>query len=215
MFIDGFRYDAHPMGMLVGHGRRAVDLLSRRQEHPGSASRAACRRAGSSASCRRWRRSRTATRSACPTSIPDNDLSYTGNFLSMLFKMTELQVQAEPGAGAGARRALHPARRPRAELLDQRDALGGQLAGGPVLGGGGRGRRALRAAARRRQRGGDPHADGDRLEGPRPRLHQEVQGGRGPADGLRPPRLQELRPARQDHQADCLRGVRGHRARTR
>ena len=38
------------------------------------------------------------------------------------------QVQAEPGARAGARRAVHPARRPRAELLHQRDARHRQLA---------------------------------------------------------------------------------------
>ena len=28
-FMQGFRYDAHPMGMLLGVGRRAVDVLSR------------------------------------------------------------------------------------------------------------------------------------------------------------------------------------------
>ena len=64
--------------------------------------------------------------------------------------------------GQGPRRAVHPARRPRAELLDQRGALGRLLAGRPLLrGGGGRGR-ALRAAARRRQRGRAPDAAPDR-----------------------------------------------------
>ena len=104
-----------------------------------------------------------------PYVYPDNELSYTGNFLSMLFKMTELKLQAEPGARARARRALHPARRPRAELLDQRRARRRQLAGRSVLGGRGGGGRALRPAARRRQRGGHPHADGDRLDRQRPR----------------------------------------------
>ena len=33
-FMQGFRYDAHPMGMLLGVGRRAVDLLPGRQGHP-------------------------------------------------------------------------------------------------------------------------------------------------------------------------------------
>ena len=37
--------------------------------------------------------------------------------------------------------------------------------------------------------------------GQHPRLHQEGQGRRRPPDGLRPPRLQVVRPARQDHQA--------------
>ena len=35
-------------------------------------------------------------RSACPYVYPDNDLSFTGNFLNMLFKMTELKYQPNP-----------------------------------------------------------------------------------------------------------------------
>ena len=62
------------------------------------------------------------------------------------------EVQAQSGAGARARPAVHPARRPRAELLGQRDALGGQLAGRSVFGHRCRGRRALRAAPWRRER---------------------------------------------------------------
>ena len=57
-----------------------------------------------------------------PYIYPDNDLSFAGNFLNMLFKMTELKYHAEPGARARARRAVHPARRSRAELQHQRDA---------------------------------------------------------------------------------------------
>ena len=53
--------------------------------------------------------------------------------------------------------------------------------------------------------------DGDRLGRQRARVHQAGEGRRRPADGLRPPRLQVVRPARQDHQADRRRGVRGHR----
>ena len=30
-FMEGFRYDAHPMGMLLGLGRRALDVLPGRQ----------------------------------------------------------------------------------------------------------------------------------------------------------------------------------------
>ena len=50
----------------------------------------------------------------------------------------------------------------------------------------------------------------DRLDQERPGVHQAGQGRRRPADGLRPPRLQVLRPARDDHQADRRPGVRGH-----
>ena len=33
-----------------------------------------------------------------PYNGPDNDLSFTGNFMNMLFRMTELKAPAEPGA---------------------------------------------------------------------------------------------------------------------
>ena len=122
------------------------------------------------------------------------------------------QVQGAPGARAGARRAVHPARRPRAELLDLGDARDRLLGGRPLLRGGGRDRRALRPAPRRGQRGRAADAAGDRLEGQGLGVHQgsEGVGRRGAADGLRPPRLQELRPAREDHQEDGRPGVRGH-----
>ena len=137
------------------------------------------------------------SRRACPTSIRDNDLSYAGNFLSMMKKMAEPQVRAEPGARARARRALHPARRPRAELLDHRDARGRQLAGRSVLGRGGGGRGALRPAARRRQRGRAAHAQEIGTQGNVPAFIKQREGAAsGRADGLRPPRVQELRPAR-------------------
>ena len=57
------------------------------------------------------------------------------------------------GARAGARGAVHPPRRPRAELLRERDALDRLEQGRSVLGARRRGGGALRAAARRRERG--------------------------------------------------------------
>ena len=52
-----------------------------------------------------------------------------------------------------------------------------------------------------------PHRD----EGQHPRLHQGREGRQRAPDGLRPPRLQELRPAGEDHQEGRRRGLRGHR----
>ena len=63
-------------------------------------------------------------------------------------------LQAAPGARTRARRALHPARRPRAELQHERDAQHRQLARRSVLGAGRRRGGPLRPAPRRRQRGG-------------------------------------------------------------
>ena len=79
------------------------------------------------------------------------------------------QVRARSAPRARARRALHPARRPRTERLHERGALGRLDPGRPLHGGRRRRRRALRPAARRRQRGraADAHADRQRREHPR------------------------------------------------
>jgi len=94
-FMDGFRYDAHPMGILVGtvgalstfytDAKRIFDPESRRvQTHrliakmPTLAAFAYRHSIG------------------MPYAYPDNDLSYTGNFLNMLFKKTELKYKPNP-----------------------------------------------------------------------------------------------------------------------
>ena len=142
---------------------------------------------------------------------PDNELSYAGNFLSMMFKIAEPKVQAEPGPGEGPRCAVHPPCRSRAELQHQRHARRRQLAGRSLqrrsCGGGS----PVRPAARRRERGGAPDARRDRKHRQDPRVHQGGEGGQGPPDGLRSPGLQELRPARDHHQAARRPGLRGHR----
>ena len=145
-----------------------------------------------------------------PFVYPNNELSYSENFLSMLFTHRRTEVHARPAHREGARRALHPARRPRAELLDQRGAQRRLVAGGPLLGGRGRRQRPLRPAARRRQRGGAPDAAAHREGREHPGLHRGREGGQGAPDGLRPPGLQELRPAGDDHQEGLRRRLRGH-----
>ena len=59
---------------------------------------------------------------------PAEGLSFAGNFLHMLKATPGQPFTPAPGARARARRAVHPARRPRAELLDLRDAQRRQLA---------------------------------------------------------------------------------------
>ena len=153
-----------PDGHADRHRRRAVDLLprTRRTSTTSESRRLQTRRLIGkmpTIAAFAYRHSR-----GLPYVYPDNELCYTGNFLYMLFKMTELQLQAEPGARARARRALHPARRPRAELLDQRDARRRQLARRSVLGG--RRRGAPRSTARCHGGANEdvrPHAPRDRL----------------------------------------------------
>ena len=94
-FIDGFHYDAHPMGMLVS----TVAALStfypdaKKIFDPDSVKKQTHRLVGKmpTLAAFAYRHSR-----GMPYAYPDNDLSYTGNFLNMLFKMTELKYSPNP-----------------------------------------------------------------------------------------------------------------------
>jgi citrate synthase len=94
-FMQGFRYDAHPMGMLVASTgalstfypdasqikdpeirySHVVRLIAKMPTLAAFAFRHA---------------------KGQPYVYPDNDLSYPGNFLGMLYKMTELKYQPDP-----------------------------------------------------------------------------------------------------------------------
>ncbi len=93
--MDGFHYDAHPMGMLIStlaalstfypdakqvHDRANRDLQIVRLigKLPTLAAYA-------------YRHSE-----GLPYAYPDNDLSYTGNFLNMMFKMAEVKYTPNP-----------------------------------------------------------------------------------------------------------------------
>ena len=94
-FMEGFQYDAHPMGIFLStvgalstfypDAKNIFDKESRlRQTHrliakvPSIATYAYRHSIGR------------------PYVYPDNDLSFAGNFLNMLFKMTELKYQPNP-----------------------------------------------------------------------------------------------------------------------
>jgi citrate synthase len=94
-FIEGFRYDAHPMGILIGtvgalstfypEAKKITDLESRRVQTRRLIGKMPTIAAFA------YRHSR-----GLPYVYPDNDLSYTGNFLSMMFRMTELKYKPDP-----------------------------------------------------------------------------------------------------------------------
>ncbi len=94
-FIQGFRYDAHPMGILIGtvgalstfypEAKNVMDLESRRVQTRRLIGKMPTIAAFA------YRHSR-----GLPYIYPDNELSYTGNFLSMMFKMTELKYKPDP-----------------------------------------------------------------------------------------------------------------------
>jgi citrate synthase len=94
-FIQGFRHDAHPMGMLLGSvgalstfypeaneikdpENRYIQTIRLIAKMPTLAAFA-------------FRHS-----NGQPYNYPDNDLDYPGNFLGMLYKMTELKYQPDP-----------------------------------------------------------------------------------------------------------------------
>ncbi len=94
-FMQGFRHDAHPMGMLLG----AVGALSTFYPDAKSVNDPESRRAQTirliakmpTLAAFSFRHMR-----GQPYVYPDNDLSYSGNFLSMMYKMTELKYEPDP-----------------------------------------------------------------------------------------------------------------------
>jgi citrate synthase len=93
--MEGFRYDAHPMGVVLStvgafstfypDAKNIFDEQSRKKQIqrliakvPTIAAYAFRHSAGR------------------PYNQPDNDLSFTGNFLNMLFRMTELKYKVDP-----------------------------------------------------------------------------------------------------------------------
>jgi len=93
--LDGFHHDAHPMGMLIGavaalstfypNARNVLDVENRHKQiyrliakMPTLAAYAYRHSVG------------------MPYAYPDNDLSYTGNLLNMMFRMTEAKYKPNP-----------------------------------------------------------------------------------------------------------------------
>jgi len=93
--IDSFRYDAHPMGRLIStmaalgtfypEAKNIFDPVCRQKQIVRIISKIITI-AGFN-----YRRS-----IGMPYSYPDNDLSYPGNFLNMMFKMTESKYKVNP-----------------------------------------------------------------------------------------------------------------------
>ena len=94
-FMQGFRYDAHPMGMLLAATGalstfypdadqikdaelRHIQIIRLLAKMPTLAAFSYRHNMGQ------------------PYVYPDNDLSYAGNFLSMMYKMTELKYEPDP-----------------------------------------------------------------------------------------------------------------------
>jgi citrate synthase len=94
-FMQGFQYDAHPMGIFLStvgalstFNRDAKQIFDK-----ASRLRQTYRLIAKVPSIAAYAYRHSIGR---PYNYPDNDLSFTGNFLNMLFKMTELKYQPNP-----------------------------------------------------------------------------------------------------------------------
>jgi citrate synthase len=93
--IDGFHHDAHPMGMLVStvaalstfypDAKNVFDPESRRKQ--------TWRLVGKMITLAAFAYRHSL---GMPFAYPDNDLSYTGNLLNMMFRMTEVKYKPNP-----------------------------------------------------------------------------------------------------------------------
>jgi len=102
---DGFQYDAHPMGIFLStvgalstfypEAKQIFDKESRLHQ----TQRLVAKVPAIAAYAYRHSIGR-------PYIYPDNDLSFAGNFLNMLFQDDGGEVSAQPGARTGARRSL-------------------------------------------------------------------------------------------------------------
>src|SRR4030081_2025769 len=196
-FMQGFRYDANPMGMLVAsvgalstfypdanqihdEAVRDMQIIRLLAKMPTLAAFAYRHNVGQ------------------PYVYPDNDLGYAGNFLAMMYKMTELKYEPDPrlARALDVLFILHADHEQNASTSAVRSVGSTQV--DPYT--------AVAAGV------GAPYcplAGGGKEQAPR-RVRRGGGGGRQRAsDGLRAPRLQELRSARADHPPAPRRGVRG------
>jgi citrate synthase len=94
-FVEGFRYDAHPMGMVLA----SVGALStfypeaKQIDDPEERYMATIRLIAKMPTLAAFAYRHNL---GLPYVYPDNDLNYPGNFLSMLYKMTELKYEPDP-----------------------------------------------------------------------------------------------------------------------
>ncbi len=207
-FMEGFQYDAHPMGVFLStvgamstfypDAKQIFDQESRRHQ----TIRLIAKTPSIAAYAFRHLKGRFYV-------YPDNDLSFTGNFLNMLFKMTELKYKVnkvleraldvlfilhadhEQNCSTSAMRAIGSSH------ADPYSALAGAAAAlyGPLHGG------ANEAVLKMLKEIGSVANV--------PAFIKRVKGGDGRLMGFGHRVYKSVRPAGQDHQADGGHGVRG------
>ena len=200
-FLEGFHYDAHPMGMLVSavaalstfylDAKDIFDLESRNKQ----IIRLIAKMPTLAAAAHRFS-------VGMPFVYPDNSLDFAPNFLSMLWKVAEPRFEADPvlARALDVLFILHADHEQNCSTTAMR--VVGSSHSDPYSA-----TAAAAAALYGPRHGGANEAvirmltDIGSIDNV-PDFIASVKVGIGrPSPGLRTPRLQELRPAGQDHQA--------------
>jgi citrate synthase len=94
-FLDGFHYDAHPMGMLISTIAALSTFYPDAKDifNEESRRKQTYRLIGKMPTLAAFAYRHSL---GMPYSYPDNDLTYAGNFLNMLFKTTEMKYRPNP-----------------------------------------------------------------------------------------------------------------------
>jgi citrate synthase len=94
-FVGGFRHDAHPMGMLLGSVGALSTFYKDANEikDPDNRMIQTIRLIAKMPTLAAFAYRHTMGQ---PYVYPDNDLKYPGNFLNMMYKMTELKYEPDP-----------------------------------------------------------------------------------------------------------------------
>jgi citrate synthase len=94
-FLDGFHYDAHPMGMVISTIAALSTFYNDAKDifNEDSRRKQTCRLIGKMPTIAAFAYRHTL---GMPYVYPDNDLSYPGNFLNMLFRTTETRYRPNP-----------------------------------------------------------------------------------------------------------------------
>ncbi len=94
-FLDGFHYDAHPMGMMISTIAALSTFYPDAKDifNEESRRKQIYRLIGKMPTLAAFAYRHSL---GMPFEYPDNDLSYAGNFLNMLFKTTELKYHPNP-----------------------------------------------------------------------------------------------------------------------
>ncbi|MFL6247124.1 MAG: citrate synthase [Thermoanaerobaculia bacterium] len=93
--IDSFRYDAHPMGRFIASTAALGTFYPEAKEifDPATRMKQIHRIIAKVITIAAFNYRSTV---GMPYAYPDNDLSYSGNFLNMMYKMTEVKYQPNP-----------------------------------------------------------------------------------------------------------------------